>query len=218
MLTTSNQYGNPTAEMMQWITKSSFLDNLFTVFSQEKFPPSESELVKEELLQVCKLMDELKKPESQGSFERYRLYDRSLKQYVSGFTFKNDPQAEEIYKELVAQVFDDVSPLVYKLKMHHQRPRPFQLASMHAVPLYPHASFSAQSPAFPCLHSTVSLVLSFVIGNRITSTYKYFKDMANDVYHSRLYLGLCLPSDANAGRRLAEKIVTEPEFLIKYSL
>jgi len=216
MLTTSNQYGNPTAEMMQWIAKTTFLDHLFTPCTQEKFAPNESEAVKSELVQLCNLTQELVK--SPDLLKRYRLYDRSLVQYVSGFTFENDAETGAIFKELTKEVFEDVSPLVYKLKLHFQRQRPFQLAAIHQVQLYPFASFSSQSPAFPCLHTTVSFVLSNVIGNRLPVTYKYLKDLADDVYHSRLYMGLCLQSDADAGRRIAEKIISEPEFKIKYGL
>ena len=41
-------YGNPTLEEKEVINKPSILDDLFTVFKEDHFPLSDSELVKED--------------------------------------------------------------------------------------------------------------------------------------------------------------------------
>lgn len=80
------------------------------------------------------------------------------------------------------------------------------------------ASLTAHCPAWPSMHSTLGYVIGNVCGNKFPDAWKYYKDLAEDIRHSRMCMGLCLPSDVDAGQRLASIILENKEFKVKYGL
>lgn len=209
-------YGMACFETKKLSEKSSFLDDMYLELTNQQLPGNNSEIVREELLQVKEFSENLVKNDE--TLKRYQTYDRSISQYLSGFTLQGDDNFSIRNRDIVKNVTQDIWPLIYKLKLHYQRPRPFQLSMLHSIKIYPMASLTAQCPSFPSMHSTLGYVIAGVCGNKFPDLYKYYKDLAEDIRHSRVWMGLCLPSDVNAGQLLANHILENKEFIVKYGL
>lgn len=209
-------YGHPSADVYKLSNQSSFLDGLFTELSTLPITDVNSPIVKKELEEVKGLNDILVK--DQFILRRFRMYDKEFYRHIYNIKFVDDEETTVAYQALIRSLFNDVVPLVHKLKLHYQRPRPFQLAALHHVLLYPDLSWSAQCPAFPSMHACMGSIIGHVCVNTFPQTIRYFTDMKQELSHSRVQLGHCLPSDVTAGHIVAERIMQEKEFNIKYRM
>jgi len=208
-------YGNPNLEQVGFLEKESFLDSLFTELSTYTFPKNSSEATKEELNQIVDYLNTLSGKEEY--INRYRMYDSSLRKYFIDGMVKGGENEEEINK-LILDILSDITPLLFKLKFHFQRPRPYQLAEYYKLKLFPYKSFSASSPSFPSGHAFEGRIITEIIGNRYPKTYSFMQDVFKDICYSRIYMGLHYESDIDVGIFCAEKVLNNMEFKTKYKL
>jgi hypothetical protein len=207
-------YGNPTQDQLQFVKGNCMVDDLFDTFKNSIIPKNDSELVKDELNEIKDGLDIVSQPENQNYLKRYLAYDRNLIQALSSIFKQKDIDVEE----LIVDVVKDVQNLIYKLKFHHQRPRPYQLAQYFKLKLFPYKSFSAHTPSYPSGHTIEAIVILNVIGNKYPTEYQYCKELIEDIAYSRIYLGLHFPSDNEGGREIAKAILKHPEFTKKYGI
>jgi hypothetical protein len=207
-------YGNPAHDQLGFIQGTCLVDNLFDAFKDSVIPNNDSELVKEELNEIAECLAVVSQPENQNYLKRYLAYDRNLIQALSSIFKQKDIEAEELITEIVK----DIQNLIYKLKFHFQRPRPYQLAQYYKLKLFPYKSFSAHTPAYPSGHTIQAIVILNVIGNKYPIEYQYCKELIEDIIYSRVYLGHHFPSDNDGGRELAKAILKDPEFAKKYGI
>lgn len=208
-------YGNPTEEQLPYFTEESYLDVLFKELTSFTFPKNSSDSTKEELNQI---VDSLKViHDRQNYLDRYKVYDKHLKEYFIDGLVRGGQDKEEITK-LVNEIMQDTRPLLTKLKYHFQRPRPYQLAQYYKLKLFPFKSYSADSPSFPSGHSYQAKILCEVIGNRYPKTYSFMQDILEEICYSRLYLGLHYQSDIDVGIFCAEKVLKNRAFIEKFKL
>lgn len=207
-------YGNPTQDQLQFVKGNCMVDDLFDTFKNSIIPKNDSELVKDELNEIKDGLDIVSQPENKNYLKRYLAYDRNLIQALSSIFKQKDIEVEE----LITGVVKDVQNLIYKLKFHHQRPRPYQLAQYFKLKLFPYKSFSAHTPSYPSGHTIEAIVILNVIGNKYPTEYQYCKELIEDIAYSRIYLGLHFPSDNEGGREIAKAILKHPEFTKKYGI
>lgn len=211
-------YGNATADVYKLSNQATFLDKLFSPLTTELTNPlgEKSPEIKQQLSDAKELcIAFFSEPELQY---RYRLFD-SLYQYIIGYVkYEDDEQATAYYRSIVRSLFNDVVPLVYKLKLHYQQPRPFQLAALHNIALYPETSVSAGCPSYPSMHACMARVISVVCTDHFPALITSFQELEKDIPQSRLSMGLCLKSDLDCGYKVADHILSEVEFKIKYKL
>jgi hypothetical protein len=216
------QYGNCVAELLPYINGSSFLDHLFADCSRQfNFPANDSPHTREELNSLLEYQEQLQKnPSLQQRFFAYdeNIYEWFCKQFFQTAEGQKDEEKTNRYLQTIKDLFTDCLPLIYKLKMHFNRPRPFQLAGYYKLKLFPSHSFSVNSPAYPSMYSCMAAVVALVCGNHYPDMYKYFMDLKNDIAYSRLYMAANFQSDIDAGYRLAQRIGDNNEFKIKYKL
>jgi uncharacterized protein (UPF0297 family) len=208
-------YGNPNLEQIGFLQKESFLDPLFSELSTYTFPKNSSEATKEELNQIVDYLNTLSGKEEY--IKRYAIYDKHLRKYFIDGMVKGGENEEEI-KKLILDILSDITPLLFKLKFHFQRPRPYQLAEYYKLKLFPYKSFSASSPSFPSGHAYEGRIITEVIGNRYPKTYSFMQDVFKDICYSRIYMGLHYESDIDVGIFCAEKVLADREFKTKYKL
>ena len=177
-------------------------------------PKNDSELVKDELNEVADSLGLMSQPENQNYLKRYLAYDRNLIQAISSIFKQKDIETEELITEIVK----DIQNLIFKLKYHIQRPRPYQLAQYYKLKLFPYKSFSAHTPAYPSGHTIQAIVILNVLGNKYPTEYQYCKEMIEDIAYSRVYLGHHYPSDNEGGREIGKAILKHPEFTKKYGI
>jgi hypothetical protein len=207
-------YGNPAHDQLGFIKGTCLVDSLFDAFKHSVIPKNDSELVKEELNEIADCLAVVSQPENQNYLKRYLAYDRNLIQAISGIFKQKDIEVEE----LVTEIVKDIQNLIYKLKFHFQRPRPYQLAQYYNLKLFPYKSFSAHTPSYPSGHTIQAIVILNVIGNKYPLEYQYCKEMIEDIAYSRVYLGHHFPSDNDGGREIAKAILKHPEFTKKYGI
>jgi hypothetical protein len=207
-------YGNPTHEQLGFIQGTCLVDDLFDTFKDAVVPNNDSELVKDELNEVADSLAVMSQPENQNYLKRYLAYDRNLIQAISSIFKQKDIEVEE----LVTEIVKDIQNLIFKLKFHIQRPRPFQIAQYYKLKLFPYKSFSAHTPSYPSGHTVQAIVILNVLGNKYPTEYQYCKELIEDISYSRVYLGHHYPSDNDGGRELGKAILKHPEFTKKYGI
>lgn len=207
-------YGNPTHEQLGFIQGTCLVDDLFDTFKDAVVPNNDSELVKDELNEIADSLAVMSQPENQNYLKRYLAYDRNLIQAISSIFKQKDIEVEE----LVTEIVKDIQNLIFKLKFHIQRPRPFQLAQYYKLKLFPYKSFSAHTPSYPSGHTTQAIVILNVLGNKYPTEYQYCKELIEDIAYSRVYLGHHFPTDNDGGRELGKAILKHPEFTKKYGI
>ena len=207
-------YGNPTHDQLGFIQGTCLVDDLFDTFKDAVVPKNDSELVKDELNEVADSLAVMSQPENQNYLKRYLAYDRNLIQAISSIFKQKDIEVEE----LVTDIVKDIQNLIFKLKFHIQRPRPFQLAQYYKLKLFPYKSFSAHTPSYPSGHTVQAIVILNVLGNKYPTEYQYCKELIEDVVYSRVYLGHHYPSDNEGGREIGKAILKHPEFTKKYGI
>jgi hypothetical protein len=207
-------YGNPTHEQLGFIQGTCLVDDLFDTFKDAVVPKNDSELVKDELNEIADSLAVMSQPENQNYLKRYLAYDRNLIQAISSIFKQKDIEVEE----LVTEIVKDIQNLIFKLKFHIQRPRPFQLAQYYKLKLFPYKSFSAHTPSYPSGHTVQSIVILNVLGNKYPTEYQYCKELIEDISYSRIYLGHHFPTDNDGGRELGKAILKHPEFTKKYGI
>jgi hypothetical protein len=207
-------YGNPTHEQLGFIQGTCLVDDLFDTFKDAVVPKNDSELVKDELNEVADSLAVMSQPENQNYLKRYLAYDRNLIQAISSIFKQKDIEVEELVTEIVV----DIQNLIFKLKYHIQRPRPFQIAQYYKLKLFPYKSFSAHTPSYPSGHTVQAVVILNVLGNKYPTEYQYCKELIEDIAYSRVYLGHHYPSDNDGGRELGKAILKHPEFTKKYGI
>ena len=114
-------------------------------------------------------------------------------------------------KELLAGVTKDMRIMEFTVKYHQLRARPYHLSDE----LKPLARIS--SPSFASGHTLWAYIQAFVWSELVPAKRKEFLDVAYEVGESREIMGIHYPSDEEAARVLAHKMLTamtkNPEFL-----
>lgn len=208
-------YGNPTQEQLPLLEKETYCDVLFKDLVTYRFPKNSSEATIEELNAIVDALNNLHGKDAY--IKRYKAYDINLKKSFSEFILKDVEEKDEIMK-VVNDIYDDVKPLLLKLKYFHQRPRPYQLAEYYKLKLFPYNSHSADTPSFPSGHSFQARIITEVIGNVYPQTYALMQKIFMDICYSRLYMGLHYQSDIDVGIFCADKVLALKEFKTKYKL
>ena len=207
-------YGNPTQKILELLNQKGLVDSLFEELKSEQMPLNDSELTKEELNEVVHGISLLQQPENEIYLKRYKSYDRSLIQSLVTIFKQKGIDVEEI----CSSIENDINPLIAKLKVSFNRPRPYQLANYYQLKLFPYESFTANSSSFPSGHTLQAYVMLNVIGNTHPTHYKFAKSIIQDIAESRVNLGLHFPSDNDFAKEVGEKILKHKEFAKKYGI
>ncbi len=208
-------YGTPTIDQLTIMEKQTYLDSLFSELSKYGYPKNSSDATREELNYLSGCVKKLK--EDSDWKHRYDIYDKHLIRYFKEALSKDKEVLDEI-THIVDSIVDDATPLLMKLKYSFNRPRPRQLAAAHKLKLFPHESYSDNSPSFPSGHVFISKILCEVIGNRFPESYGDLQKLLDDVINSRIYMGLHYQSDIDVALMCAEQVLKHKEFMLKYRL
>ena len=207
-------YGDPPNDLLPYLETKSFLDKHLESLSKFTFPINSSKATREELnMLVDYTADIVKHPDM---LKRYLSYDHELERSFAKLCI--DMRLSEEIINVVDSLFDDINPLIAKLKMHFQRARPYQLAHAYKIKLFPYSSYTSNTPSYPSGHALQSKIVCYVLGNYIPEQFAYFESLANDICYSRQYLGLHYQSDIDFAILCFEQIIKDKEFKAKYKL
>jgi len=207
-------FGNPTKEVLALIEQKTYLDDLFIQLKAEQMPLNDSELTKEELNTLVDYVSAMDMEENKDFLKRFLSYDRSLIQSIVSIFKRKGIDVEE----LCTSISNDINPLIAKLKIHFNRPRPFQLANYYKLKLFPYNSYSAFSPSYPSGHTIQAYVILNVLGSKYPTEYHFCKKLIDDIIDSRIYLGVHYPTDNDFAKEVGYMILKHKEFTKKYSI
>jgi hypothetical protein len=207
------KYGNPTQKWYNYANENSYLDILFDELKNEIVPANDSEVTKEELNEIVESINLLNDPENTDFLQRYKLYDSSVLQAIHTLFMKRGIVMDDVYLEIQK----DVLPLVAKLKIHFNRARPGQLAYYHKLKLFPY-DCKVDSASFPSSNVVLGHVILEVIGSKYPELYNFCNNIKTDIENSRVFLGQNFTSDIEFSKKVANKILKNKKFSLKYSI
>jgi hypothetical protein len=207
-------FGNPTIEQKQLIDSKGIIDDLFVKLKTNICPLNDSELVKDELNEIVESIDIISEEDNIEYLNRYKSYDRSVLQTINTIFRQKNIDVEELSK----RISEDITGLIYRLKYYYNRPRPNQIANYHKLKLFPFKGYSSNNPSFPSEHCVIGYVVLNVIGNQYPSYYNFCKEMIEDIFYSRIHLGLNYPTDNDFSKIIGREILKHKEFTKKYEI
>lgn len=101
------------------------------------------------------------------------------------------------------QIESQTDGLIYTLKYHYNRPRPFQLGYYHNLEIMQTIESNANSPAFPSGHAFEARLFALILSKKYQFAKQKIYDFADKHAESRLDAGVHYRSDMEFGYELA---------------
>lgn len=195
-------YGNPSFEHIERMQQSALLHSweVAGYLDRLKHYPYPDELVTtREVLQLIHLTNTADTDQQEYNnlidtnlFDVWSAYIETLGIQISG---------EELHH--VVSVYD---PIVDYLKMWYNRPRPFQFAGVHGLPLYPRVKCGSTDASYPSGHTLLSCWTAHYLTQRYPQHKSNFWRMVMDVKRSREELGVHYLSDGLFSLRVYKEL------------
>ena len=184
-------YGNPSYESIQSVKQSILLRELLTrgaLTPLLNVPyPSESDTIKE-LTQMVTMAQEV---DSTRLAYCIRV-DNDLYGVMSEFL---ESYGVRVSPDELAQELDRYDPIIDFLKLKYNRPRPFQAAGVHKIPLYPLVKTDANTSAYPSGHTFCALMFYGIYRRRYPELLRPLGKFVWDIKRTREEGGVHYPSD-----------------------
>lgn len=120
--------------------------------------------------------------------------------------FAQDHQIR-VPQNFVADILDQVEPIMMYLKKYHNRARPEQFANAYQVPFQVKITHTAFHPAYPSGHALDSFVLAHYFKLVSPEHSNEIDEFCQRMRKSRIDVGLHYPSDNIISERLAKDII-----------
>jgi hypothetical protein len=108
--------------------------------------------------------------------------------------------------DLMKKISSFTDPLLYKLKNHYNRPRPYQLARALDIDMFPVVLTNAGTAAYPSGHALDAYMIAEII-SQIHPDKKEIKDFCNIAAHTRVISGIHYQSDQEFSREICNIII-----------
>ena len=108
---------------------------------------------------------------------------------------------DEIYFK---RLIKEAASITIRLKYKFNRPRPFQLGPVLGIDVTKYQSSTAKTPAFPSGHTTQSVLVACVLGEKYPELKEELMKVADKVSLSRVVGGHHYPSDIEYGKVLGK--------------
>jgi hypothetical protein len=196
------QYGYPSVENAAHLNNATVFDKYFSQFKETGFPENDSIKTYKELKVIQECM------EKDFSSKSARVIDIDVMAYYSN---QFEKQGINVSQDLLKLIAGEISPLIMRLKMFYQRPRPFQVAWLGKIEILPWGSTSSLSPAYPSGHGAQSRFIALVLSEAFPEKKDWLMKLSEFVAYSRVCMGLHFPSDNVFGQAIAEYLFQTKE-------
>lgn len=98
----------------------------------------------------------------------------------------------------------EAASITIRLKYKYNRPRPHQLGPVLGIDVTKYQSSTAKTPAFPSGHTTQSVLVACVLGEKYPELKEKLMKVADKVSLSRVVGGHHYPSDIEYGKKLGK--------------
>jgi len=205
-------FGNPLHAQSYALSEIHYLDTLYEPLQRYAFPANSSEETKRELNLLAARLRKLLADED-GVLTSAMSIHFHLDNYLYDEVARHGLAMDyKTYQELSL----DCLNVALKLKYYFKRPRPYQLASYYNLALFPETTDGIDSPGYPCFHYLKSLLVMHVFSD--PPSYNVYKQIATNVFNSRLDLGYNYPSDLKFSEMVFNKMIRHKGFRDKYEL
>lgn len=195
-------YGNPSFEHIERMQQSTilttweaagYLDRL------KQYPYPNETLTKLEVLYLIELTNTTDAEQQ----EYNNLIDTNLFDVWSSYieTLGIKISGDELHH--VVSIYD---PIIDYLKLLYNRPRPFQFAGVHGLPLYPRVKCGSTDASYPSGHTLFSCWTAHYLTDRYPQHKSHFWRMVMDVKRSREELGVHYLSDGLFSLRIYKEL------------
>lgn len=170
------------------------------VFDLKPFPANTSAETTAELATLKKFAAEERTPEQVARIQQENALMPLYQIYAQNGLY--DFETHPMTNSLLASVDRDVSYFILREKKAIQRPRPSQLAPdlTTVIEVPPHS-------AYPSGHAGQVYAAALILSEVDPAQAEKYKQLAIDVAHRREIAGVHYPSDSEAGRDVAKKVV-----------
>jgi acid phosphatase (class A) len=202
------KYGNPQKWQKESMDSGSNLLNevkktdLWKIWTSSVPPDQNSEEVKKDLESLVMLGNSLTEEEKEfiadSEKDMLDVFEKFLK--LNG--------VDQIKKEDLEKITDELDPITFILKYIFNYPRPLQLALAYNIPLYPQQPTNACSPAYPSGHSIDAFVIAGLLSKKYPQLSKDISSLAERMSKSRNQGGIHFSFDSAFGKKIAEDILS----------
>jgi len=168
-------------------------------FFNKPYPSNVSPEVRRELETLQKQVKNISGPDlefaKQSEKDHYGMWIQML--YNHGIS---------VQRSWFETITDNTDGLLYALKYHYNRPRPFQLGHYHKIQVTPTIYTNANSPAFPSGHSMEARLFALVLSQKHPFLADKIMNMSDRISKSRMDAGVHYESDLAFGHEIAQWI------------
>jgi len=129
-------------------------------------------------------------------------FERLFQIYIEG---KGKSYNTGYFKILIKSL----EPIIMKLKVYYNRPRPSQLAEKMGIDFRGDELGSAKTPSYPSGHTIQAYVVALVLSEQFPDHKANLTKIAELVSQSRIDRGVHFPTDIEAGREVASSIFSQ---------
>ena len=202
------KYGNPQKWQKEAMDAGSNLFNevkksdLWKIWTSSVPPNQNSDEVKKDLENLVMLGNSLTEEEK----EFVKDSEKDLLGIFEKFLKLNG--VDQIKKEDLERITDELDPITFTLKYEFNYPRPLQLALAHNIPLYPEQPTNACSPSYPSGHSIDSFVIAGLLSKKYPQLSRDISSLGEKMSKSRNQGGIHFLFDSEFGKKIAEDILS----------
>lgn len=203
------KYGRVNREDLEYLMNSDeILSKVIKQFKDNPYP--ETKETKKEIEAIISVQ---KKAMSNQNWKTYLNFskdaDEDLHETISAHLHKLNI---EISPELLESFNDEIGLIITSLKIHYNRPRPYQVAYYTEQELNPFETVSGNSPSYPSGHACQGWFTCLYLIKKHPEKKAELETLAKMIENSRVILGVHYPSDNLFGKKIAETIVNIPNF------
>lgn len=114
-----------------------------------------------------------------------------------------DSIGEKYPKKEVKNLMKDTKPIIYALKYHYNRPRPYQVAKALDLKFYNQPLETAKTPSYPSGHSIQGILTAKYLAANYPKYATELMNIGDNISKSRLAANVHFPSDSIFGERIA---------------
>ena len=161
----------------------------------KKLPPeNDSNVTLKELKQLAKI-----KPN-----EEFVNYGDDVKEAFRPLIENNKLNVSD---ELLSRIIKESGKFIMSLKYHYNRPRPYQIAEFYQMDLNGTTLDSMKTPSYPSGHAVQGYLIGEYLAKINPSNAHEYKQVGEDIAHSRIVAKAHYPSDKIYGKEIAKFLV-----------
>ena len=116
-------------------------------------------------------------------------------------------EIKSVDKEHIDLLIKDSAKYIFKLKYQYNRPRPYQVAEFYDIDLNGTQLDSMKTPSYPSGHATQGYLIGEYLAMKDPQNAHEYKQVGEDIAHSRIVAKAHYKSDKIYGKRLAEYLI-----------